>query len=123
MFLYFLEANLLFVVNTLHLSFLDRILIHGYLLICLLQKMCIRDRTNTDKYGKVTVHYYIQNVDGTKIKNTAYINQKGEDKKVPEEPEHTYVEPKEEQHISKNGTATIENLNSEITYNLSLIHI
>ena len=58
-------------------------------------------------------------IDGTKIKNTAYINQNGEDKKVLEEPEHTYVEPKEEQHISKNGTATIENLNSEITYNIN----
>ena len=65
---------------------------------------------------KVTVNKLI---DGTKIKNTAYINQNGEDKKVPEEPEHTYVEPKEEQHISKNGTATIENLNSEITYNIN----
>ncbi|MBS5864727.1 MAG: DUF11 domain-containing protein, partial [Clostridium sp.] len=49
-------------------------------------------------------------IDGTKIKNTAYINQNGEDKKVPEEPEHTYVEPKEEQNITKNGTATIESL-------------
>ena len=58
-------------------------------------------------------------IDGTKIKNTAYINQNGEDKKVPEEPEHTYVEPKEEQSISKNGTATIESLNQEITYNIS----
>ena len=65
---------------------------------------------------KVTVNKLI---DGTKIKNTAYINQNGEDKKVPEEPEHTYVEPKEEQHISKNGTATIENLNQELTYNIS----
>ena len=58
-------------------------------------------------------------IDGTKIKNTAYINQNGEDKKVPEEPEHTYVEPKEEQSISKNGTATIESLDQEITYNIS----
>ena len=58
-------------------------------------------------------------IDGTKIKNTAYINQNGEDKKVPEEPEHTYVEPKEEQSISKNGTATIESLAQEITYNIS----
>ena len=58
-------------------------------------------------------------IDGTKIKNTAYINQNGEDKKVPEEPEHTYVEPKEEQHISKNGTATIDSLNGEITYNIN----
>ena len=65
---------------------------------------------------KVTVNKLI---DGKKIKNTAYINQNGEDKKVPEEPEHTYVEPKEEQHISKNGTATIENLNQELTYNIS----
>ena len=65
---------------------------------------------------KVTVNKLI---DGTKIKNTAYINQNGEDKKVPEEPEHTYVEPKEEQHISKNGTATIDSLNSEITYNIN----
>ena len=65
---------------------------------------------------KVTVNKLI---DGTKIKNTAYINQKGEDKKVPEEPEHTYVEPKEEQHISKNGTATIDSLNGEITYNIN----
>ena len=58
-------------------------------------------------------------IDGTKIKNTAYINQNGEDKKVPEEPEHTYVEPKEEQSISKNGTATIDSLNGEITYNIN----
>ena len=58
-------------------------------------------------------------IDGTKIKNTAYINQNGEDKKVPEEPEHTYVEPKEEQSISKNGTTTIESLNEEITYNIN----
>ena len=65
---------------------------------------------------KVTVNKLI---DGTKIKNTAYINQNGEDKKVPEEPEHTYVEPKEEQHISKNGTATIDSLNGEITYNIN----
>ena len=65
---------------------------------------------------KVTVNKLI---DGTKIKNTAYINQKGEDKKVPEEPEHTYVEPKEEQSINKNGTATIESLDQEITYNIS----
>jgi len=65
---------------------------------------------------KVTVNKLI---DGTKIKNTAYINQNGEDKKVPEEPEHTYVEPKEEQSISKNGTATIESLNGEITYNIN----
>ena len=65
---------------------------------------------------KVTVNKLI---DGTKIKNTAYINQNGEDKKVPEEPEHTYVEPKEEQSISKNGTATIDSLNGEITYNIN----
>ena len=58
-------------------------------------------------------------IDGTVIKNTAYINENGEDEKVPEEPEHTYVEPKEEQSISKNGTATIESLNEEITYNIS----
>ena len=58
-------------------------------------------------------------IDGTKIKNTAYINQNGEDKKVPEEPEHTYVEPKEEQNITKNGTATIESLEQEITYNIN----
>ena len=58
-------------------------------------------------------------IDGTKIKNTAYINQNGEDKKVPEEPEHTYVEPKEEQSISKNGTATIDSLDQEITYNIN----
>ena len=57
-------------------------------------------------------------IDGTKIKNTAYINQNGEDKKVPEEPEHTYVEPKEEQNISKTGTTTIESLDQEITYNI-----
>lgn len=60
-------------------------------------------------------------IDGTKIKNTAYINQNGEDKKVPEEPEHTYVEPKEEQSISKNGTTTIESLDQEITYNINYI--
>ena len=58
-------------------------------------------------------------IDGTKIKNTAYINQNGEDKKVPEEPEHTYVEPKEEQNISKTGTTTIESLDQEITYNIN----
>ena len=58
-------------------------------------------------------------IDGTKIKNTAYINQNGEDEKVPEEPEHTYVEPKEEQSITKNGTTTIESLNQEITYNIN----
>ena len=58
-------------------------------------------------------------IDGTKIKNTAYINQNGEDKKVPEEPEHTYVEPKEEQNISKTGTTTIESLEQEITYNIN----
>ena len=58
-------------------------------------------------------------IDGTKIKNTAYINQNGEDKKVPEEPEHTYVEPKEEQSISKKGTTTIESLDQEITYNIN----
>ena len=58
-------------------------------------------------------------IDGTKIKNTAYINQNGEDKKVPEEPEHTYVEPKEEQSITKNGTATIDSLDQEITYNIN----
>ena len=58
-------------------------------------------------------------IDGTKIKNTAYINQNGEDKKVPEEPEHTYVEPKEEQSITKNGTSTIDSLDQEITYNIS----
>lgn len=34
-------------------------------------------------------------------KNTAYINEGKEDKKVPEEPEHTYVEPKAEQNITK----------------------
>ena len=65
---------------------------------------------------KVTVNKLI---DGTKIKNTAYINQNGEDKKVPEEPEHTYVEPKEEQSITKNGTATIDSLDQEITYNIN----
>ena len=58
-------------------------------------------------------------IDGTKIKNTAYINQNGEDEKVPEEPEHTYVEPKEEQSITKNGTTKIESLNEEITYNIN----
>ena len=58
-------------------------------------------------------------IDGTKIKNTAYINQNGEDKKVPEEPEHTYVEPKEEQNITKTGTTTIESLDQEITYNIN----
>ena len=58
-------------------------------------------------------------IDGTKIKNTAYINQNGEDEKVAEEPEHTYVEPKEEQSISKNGTTTIESLDQEITYNIN----
>ena len=65
---------------------------------------------------KVTVNKLI---DGTKIKNTAYINQNGEDKKVLEEPEHTYVEPKEEQNITKTGTTTIESLNGEITYNIN----
>ena len=58
-------------------------------------------------------------IDGTKIKNTAYINQNGKDKKVPEEPEHTYVEPKEEQNITKTGTTTIESLDQEITYNIN----
>ena len=64
----------------------------------------IRSSTNTvsythlDVYKRQTVNKLI---DGTKIKNTAYINQNGEDKKVPEEPENTYVEPKEEQSISK----------------------
>ena len=65
---------------------------------------------------KVTVNKL---TDGTKIKNTAYINQNGEDEKISEEPEHTYVEPKEEQHISKTGTATIESLDQELTYNIS----
>ena len=58
-------------------------------------------------------------IDGTKIKNTAYINENGEDEKVAEEPEHTYVEPKEEQSISKNGTTKIESLDQEITYNIN----
>ena len=71
--------------------------------------------------------------DGTTIKNTAYINkdtdnpgnpgdepgENPEDEKVPEEPEHTYVEPKEEQSISKTGTATIDSLDDEITYNIN----
>ena len=72
---------------------------------------------------KVTVNKL---VDGTKIKNTAYIAEvgedgtpTGEDEKVPEEPEHTYVEPKEEQSISKDGTATIDSLDQEITYNIN----
>ena len=63
---------------------------------------------------KVTVN---KQVDGTKIKNTAYIND-GEDKKVPEEPEHTYVEPKEEQSITKDGTGKVDSLDQEITYNI-----
>ena len=63
---------------------------------------------------KVTVN---KQVDGTKIKNTAYIND-GEDKKVPEEPEHTYVEPKEEQSITKDGTGKVDSLSQEITYNI-----
>ena len=71
--------------------------------------------------------------DGTTIKNTAYINkdtdnpgnpgdepgENPEDEKVPEEPEHTYVEPKEEQNISKTGTATIDSPDDEITYNIN----
>ena len=71
--------------------------------------------------------------DGTTIKNTAYINkdtdnpgnpgdepgENPEDEKVPEEPEHTYVEPKEEQSISKTGTATTDSLDDEITYNIN----
>ena len=57
--------------------------------------------------------------DGTNIKNTAYINKGGQDEKVPEEPEHTYVEPKEEQSINKNGTTRIESLDEEITYNIN----
>ncbi len=65
---------------------------------------------------KVTVN---KQVDGTVIKNVAYINDGTGDKKVPEEPEHTYVEPKEEQEISKTGTSTIDNLDDEITYNIS----
>ena len=65
---------------------------------------------------KVTVNKL---ADGTKIKNTAYINQNGSDKKVPEEPEHTYVEPKAEQNITKTGTAKIESLDQEITYNIA----
>ena len=64
--------------------------------------------------------------DGTKIKNTAYIDKTGEnpgedtekDEKVPEEPEHTYVEPKEEQTITKNGTTKVDSLDQEITYNI-----
>ena len=65
---------------------------------------------------KVTVNKL---ADGTKIKNTAYINEGKEDKKVPEEPEHTYVEPKAEQNITKNGTSKIESLEQEITYNIA----
>lgn len=65
---------------------------------------------------KVTVNKL---ADGTKIKNTAYINQNGSDKKVSEEPEHTYVEPKAEQNITKNGTGKIESLEQEITYNIA----
>ena len=65
---------------------------------------------------KVTVNKL---ADGTKIKNTAYINQNGSDKKVSEEPEHTYVEPKAEQNITKTGTAKIESLDQEITYNIA----
>ena len=63
--------------------------------------------------------------DGTKIKNTAYINTlkpdgqpDEEDEKVPEEPEHTYVEPKEEQSITKDGTGKVDSLDQEITYNI-----
>ena len=65
---------------------------------------------------KVTVNKL---ANGTKIKNTAYINEGKEDKKVPEEPEHTYVEPKAEQNITKNGTSKIESLEQEITYNIA----
>ena len=65
---------------------------------------------------KVTVNKL---ANGTKIKNTAYINEGKEDKKVPEEPEHTYVEPKAEQNITKNGTVKIESLEQEITYNIA----
>ena len=65
---------------------------------------------------KVTVNKL---ADRTKIKNTAYINEGKEDKKVPEEPEHTYVEPKAEQNITKNGTSKIEALDQEITYNIA----
>jgi len=65
---------------------------------------------------KVTVNKL---ADGTKIKNTAYINEGKEDKKVPEEPEHTYVEAKAEQNITKTGTAKIESLDQEITYNIA----
>ena len=72
---------------------------------------------------KVTVNKI---VDGTTIKNTAYTTEVGEDgtpteqdEKVPEEPEHTYVEPKDEQEISKTGTSTIDSLNEEISYNIN----
>ena len=65
---------------------------------------------------KVTVNKL---ADGTKIKNIAYVNKDGQDEKVPEEPEQTYVEPKEEQEISKIGTERIENLDDEITYNIN----
>ncbi len=65
---------------------------------------------------KVTVN---QIIDGTTIKNTAYINDGEQDKKVPEEPEHTYVEPKDEQDISKTGTSTIDSLDEEISYNIN----
>ncbi len=72
---------------------------------------------------KVTVNKL---VDGTAIKNTAYTTEVGEDgtptgqdEKVPEEPEHTYVEPKDEQSISKDGTGKVDSLDQEITYNIS----
>ena len=72
---------------------------------------------------KVTVNKII---DGTKIKNTAYTTEAkedgtptGQDEKVPEEPEQTYVEPKEEQSISKDGTGKVDSLDQEITYNIS----
>ena len=72
---------------------------------------------------KVTVNKLI---DGTIIKNTAYTTEvdedgtpTGQEEKVPEEPEHTYVEPKDEQSISKDGTGKVDSLDQEITYNIS----
>ena len=65
---------------------------------------------------KVTVNRL---ADGTKIKNTAFLEKNGQNEKVPEEPEHTYIEPKTEQHISKTGTTKIDSLDQEITYNIS----
>ena len=60
-------------------------------------------------------------VDGTILKNIVYINTNGQDEKIPEELQHTYVEPKDNPEISMTGTSAIENLDQEITYNISYL--